>query len=454
MQSNRSRSYGCVTEFMQGDIAMRKVLIVADDLTGALDSAVQFATRDVKPAVTIAGGRGERIETDSPVRVIDTESRDVSADEAAARVADALDLVQCDTATLAYKKIDSTLRGKLGAEIATVSRRLHRPLILIAPAYIEAGRTTVEGCQYLKGVPLEKTELASIPKSPITTSRISDIIKNELPHSHSVSVSETEKGKAALKSHLDSLIAKGGNVFIFDATAKEHLATLAETALCYPDALMVGSAGFALALQNALHETETADAAPTQQVPGRKAVRRVLCLSGSVSAVSRGQCQALIEKAEPALYALDPVRMLKEPETLLEELTKRLQRPDRSVTLVTSALCEEDVQASRKVGESLGLTFPEVGERVATFMGALMAAVAPHFEAFIMTGGDTAVHACLKAGADSFYVLEELTEGIPLSVMASGPLTGGTLITKAGAFGNRDAFVQAVHHLLSPKEQN
>src|SRR5438128_7381703 len=84
--------------------------IVADDLTGACDAGTLFAGRapvpvTVWPAAPVA----------ADVAVVDTESRHLARDEAAARVSGAAE--RRPAASSWFKKIDPTRRGDLAAAI-------------------------------------------------------------------------------------------------------------------------------------------------------------------------------------------------------------------------------------------------------------------------------------------------------------------------------------------------
>ena len=56
--------------------AMIKLAVIADDLTGANDTALQFAKRNIKSSVEINFMQMEDIE-DKEVVVVDTDSRDL-----------------------------------------------------------------------------------------------------------------------------------------------------------------------------------------------------------------------------------------------------------------------------------------------------------------------------------------------------------------------------------------
>lgn len=49
-------------------------------------------------------------------------------------------------------------------------------MAVVAPAYPAAGRHTRDGRCYVHGVPLDQTEFASDPKTPVSRAEISEII--------------------------------------------------------------------------------------------------------------------------------------------------------------------------------------------------------------------------------------------------------------------------------------
>ena len=66
---------------------MVQLLILADDLTGCMDTGVQFAKVGIRTRVCLFSDNNEAVmgQSEAPVKVIDTESRHLSAVEAARR---------------------------------------------------------------------------------------------------------------------------------------------------------------------------------------------------------------------------------------------------------------------------------------------------------------------------------------------------------------------------------
>ncbi len=122
---------------------MPKCLIVADDLTGACDSAVAFARTGARTfvAVTELGQAG------SPdVLAISTESRDLDPAEARRRIGRIAASAHLSTAAVIFKKIDSTLRGNTFVEIAAALDAFGCDAAVVSPAYPALGRLVQAGC--------------------------------------------------------------------------------------------------------------------------------------------------------------------------------------------------------------------------------------------------------------------------------------------------------------------
>ncbi|WP_425098708.1 four-carbon acid sugar kinase family protein [Tropicibacter sp. S64] len=121
------------------------IVIIADDLTGALDAAAPFA--GIPGGVAVAT-KPEAV-TDCPagasVLSVSTRSRDIPPQEAAGRVHAVLSALPAGVAL--FKKVDSRLKGNLAAELAP----LPGPL-LVAPALPEFGRVVRGGAVHGFGV--------------------------------------------------------------------------------------------------------------------------------------------------------------------------------------------------------------------------------------------------------------------------------------------------------------
>ena len=102
---------------------MTTLLILADDLTGALDTGVQIAQLQVNTQVRLyADPDTLRSAEEAEVLVIDTESRHLPPERAAELVSGLVREAAAQGVPYLYKKTDSVLRGNVGAELMAAAQ--------------------------------------------------------------------------------------------------------------------------------------------------------------------------------------------------------------------------------------------------------------------------------------------------------------------------------------------
>ena len=429
-----------------------KIFVCADDLTGASDSAVQFTKNGLTSTVVLYSENllfpAESSHAHGSVVVCDCESRDIDVKEAYRRVYSAVEKARAKFPDLLlYKKTDSTLRGHIGAELEAAMKAGNCSFTIFSPSFIKNGRTAEHGIMYLKGVEIAKTELANIPKSPITKSAITEIIAQESDLKCAVLDSKIlNQGLSASLSTIEDMLNAGVKIVVCDAICQEHLHITAQCAKHFAkrNPLLAGSAGLAEYIG---FEKEHAN---TQASYNKKHISKILVLAGSISETTRRQVHALVQLDNCALFRSSASAVVSDPVAVALQDAKKIVAlaQDKSIVTVSAAYESADVKESADTASSLGISFFEAGERTAIYMATLAQAISSDFDAFVMTGGDTAVHACKALQASSFKIIREVESGIPLSEIADGEIQGKLLVTKAGAFGSDEAFVKAVEMLL------
>ena len=147
--------------------------IIADDLTGALDTGVQFSVRAVNSVVTLI----ERRHPDAVCLVVDTESRSIPPRMAEERVRRAARLLR---GRLIYKKIDSTMRGNVGVELAATIQELGVHKALVAPAFPANGRTTSGGRLLVGHGSLERIGLTGASRGTADGPSVPDMLLSQM----------------------------------------------------------------------------------------------------------------------------------------------------------------------------------------------------------------------------------------------------------------------------------
>lgn len=125
---------------------MTSLRLIADDLTGALDTAAEFVGLSGPVPVYWAGSIPAEL---PPSAALDSGTREASESEAIA-VVTAL-AARLGSAAIPYKKVDSLLRGHSLAEVAACFRLGAWKKCVLAPAFPYQGRVTRAGRQFAKG---------------------------------------------------------------------------------------------------------------------------------------------------------------------------------------------------------------------------------------------------------------------------------------------------------------
>ncbi len=147
----------------------KKLAVIADDFTGANDTGVQFSKKGLKTIVVTNTQNVENVLEKLDVLVIDTESRVADKKTAYEKVSETVKTLKSHGFEFIYKKLDSTLRGNIGIEIAAAMDAAGVNLALVAPALPSNGRTTIGGITWSIKFPWRG------PKQPRITSLLFNI---------------------------------------------------------------------------------------------------------------------------------------------------------------------------------------------------------------------------------------------------------------------------------------
>lgn len=129
------------------------VAIVADDLTGALDTATPFALAGRRVVVALRHeAAAEAIASGADVIAISTASRAIAVDLAAQRVRDVGMLLAAAHPAMVFKKIDSRLKGNVGVETYALAGEMGFRRAVIAPAIPDQQRPTIDSAVTGRGV--------------------------------------------------------------------------------------------------------------------------------------------------------------------------------------------------------------------------------------------------------------------------------------------------------------
>ncbi len=410
---------------------MLKVAVIADDLTGAADTGIQFR-RIVAPVYLVSHGHLARARLDPRAAALSvfTNTRAAAGPVAAAKVtATARNLTPLRPKRV-YKKIDSCMRGNVGAETDALLEALSLRASLIAPAFPEQGRTTVHDIHQVHGVPVAETEMSRDPVCPVNTSRLSELVaaSGRLPVGH-VGLDVVRAGGSHLAAEVERLIRRGKRHIVIDATEQGHLDAVVDLHLrACPDTLLVGSAGLARSLAARLSNGNAPEI--QHQAAGRG---HLLFVCGSSSQRLQGQVDRLLETGVFHRWTLDP--------DLLADTGRRRER-----TEIASAV-RHRLEASNAVLDirpPLKGTPRNAAEVVLAGLSEIVGQIVEGIPlgGLFLSGGDTATAILNLIGAEAVRLEEEVISGIVRGTLVGGTLPGRSVVTKAGAFGQPDALLQ------------
>jgi D-threonate/D-erythronate kinase len=360
--------------------------ILADDLTGACDAAAAFAPRVGPVGVCLVPPhRGGEAGT-AALTVLNTQSRLLPPWRSRLRVARAAR--RFAGRAVIFKKIDSVLRGPVGAELEAIARVFPRHPILVLPAVPEMGKTTRGGRLYERGRPAQETDYGGDPLSPLRTNDIREIIRSTGRAEYAIADVETQE-----------------DIFLAVGRALENR-----------QALLVGSVG--LADELARRVRPVAREAPERREPGR-----TLVLNGSLYPSARDQMLfAASAYGEEVLYLKADV-----------DSTDLLERC-RGKTVAFLQLDAGEPAAPREARRSYSALFSRAKLIIRSYDP----------DALGIVGGETAYRILRLLGATRLEVEGREQPGLPFGRICDGALGDRAFATKGGSVGSPDACARMV----------
>jgi D-threonate/D-erythronate kinase len=391
------------------DDARQGIAILADDLTSAGDGAAPFrqAGHEARILLTTTAGVPRHA---VGVRAVDLGSRVLDEEAAASRTWRAARLFA--GSELLFKTVDSTLRGHIAAEVRAAWAGSRRRAVVIAPAFPAEGRVTVQGVQYVRGVPLHESDYARDPVHPVRCSDLATMFP------------EAVLGQPDRAAKLPELI-RNGDLIVYSAAEDGDLDRLVAAVPRLDDVLWVGSPGLAAAL--ARRCARAAGSVASLPAPAR----RPLIVVGSTNPATRRQLAGLHTRGDVqgVTVSVDPAPAVETLRGLTAPILT-LQTPDERHT-------------------------PQTAQVLARSQAAVVQALTEDHtvDALVITGGETAATVLQPLGATGIDLLDEPEPGV-----VRGSLTGRlplSVLIKAGGFGD-DAMLlrlcRLIRHRLDPGE--
>jgi uncharacterized protein YgbK (DUF1537 family) len=405
--------------------------VIADDLTGQNGTGILLRRRGF-PTASLTG-----MEWPSgglhgyDCVLVNTDSRALPAREAYDRVARAAAMIKTNQGRPLAKRIDSTMRGNLGAELEAVLGAIGPGSVaVVTGAFPSSGRTTRGGNLYVGGVLLAETAVRHDPRCPVTESHVPTLLaaQTQFPVGY-LELEVVRAGAEAVAMALQQRARAGIRMICADAETDEDI-----------EAIGVGMALSGLYAIAADPGPLTAAYVSALMAHRR---RRVMVVAGSVTPNTVEQLALLERELGAHLVTVDAGALAQGGQVAESEIA-------RTVDLL-AAIPGETAVMGVKTSPLMSLPSQEAAELIASGFAEITARSLqsmPDIAGIYTSGGDITLAVCRRLGAAAINLVEEV---LPLAV--AGRLLGGMhpglhIVTKGGLVGGPDAAVRCVNQIL------
>lgn len=413
-------------------------VIIADDLTGANDTGAALAKNGLNVA-TLDIIDGLKNYSDFDALAFHTDSRGMKKE-------DAYNIVNKTTKEVIAaglrpnffsKRCDSTMRGNVGAEIDGILDALpHGTIAMMAPAWPDASKIIIGDFLLVNGTPVEKTDVRNDPTSPVTTSRVTGIVRKQSKYSVAIISLETIlEGVESIESNIKVLVENGAKIIVFDTSTSDDLKAIAKAVVKTKLPFITVDPGAftnAVAMEYVPHE-ET------------RAKQKTLFVIGTASGIIVDQIADLKASLSPYVVKIDPTKLIdikdrqKEIYRVKTQVCNNLN--ENQTFLVATMIEKEDKVDLDLLKDKFNLDIKEISTRISDGVSEIGFQILNHshdeFGGLYASGGDISKSLLKKIGSKGVAVKDEI---IPLAVygrIIGGIMDNKPLVTKGGLIGDK-----------------
>ena len=421
--------------------------IIADDLTGANDTALQFHLQGANTKILLDSDFTPNEKEQTEVWALSTESRNCSSEEAIEKVEKALrTFVNNFSFDNYYKKIDSTLRGHIAIETLKMLEILDYCAAIIIPAFPQEGRITVGGYHLLKGVPIGRTEIAMDPHSPILESHIPTLLKSQLDEKQrdivgTIDLKTVMNGAGPILIKINELIKEGKKLIVVDSTSITDIEQIAlAIRKCDKKLLPAGTAAGAQVLgkywlSGIEKERETVK---LEKLPK-------FIVSGTATQITAEQIKKL-EKSDDYdnvnFIALDTKDIINGVDDELVERIFTNLRSGVDVVVHTSDLIA-NFDGFSEDSFNAELTKNKLAVMITDFLAILTERVLEKINVVLITlGGETSYKCCRAIKSNELMLVDEVAPAISLC----SDINKRWIVTKSGNLGSTKTLIDILDY--------
>ena len=415
------------------------MLVVADDLTGAVDVAAAFHQSRPDSLCVVSAWTEDSENNWSSINdslnpdvfCINTDSRNSTEVEARQRVKRALAWSSHSNFRL-VKKVDSALRGNVRAEVDEFLNgdfSLAKPA-LFAPALPNQNRTTKDAIQKENGQPITSSQASLDPLSPATESDLRNLLPaNRLAVLIPLSQVRSQELPAIAKS-----FSALNTVFIPDVESNEDLEKLFHGALEVDEMSLIGSSGL---LSSKAHSEPSYDFDQAADL---------LIVSASLRSEVRDQIESFVS-ANPQTAKLDLELENIASSADFENLALDSFKNHKNVVMVVSPhnIVSADVSERKESAHAIVHALAQTAFNIVTRSERAMT--------LVLLGGDLSQEFCKVSSISTLTVIGSACQGGAICRVTNGLNTKDlTLILRSGGFGDSNSLLELSQINSSIKE--
>ena len=404
---------------------MVKMLIIADDFTGAMDTGVKLAASGISTKVTMDLSLALSPGDPTEVLAVCAPTRHLPPEEAYRVIRGVTERAKARNIPYIFKKTDSALRGNIGAELTAVLDGSGGDRLHFLPALPSMNRITRDGTHYIDGLTVSESVFGKDPFEPVTESYVPAMI-----------AAQSDTAVFPVKRNVTPDFSAGEKgIYVFDAESDQDLRTQVRMLKERGELrLMAGCAALASILPEEL-DFHSSKEAVAEEGPDLMNGLTVIC--GSVNRISLKQLDHA-EKTGSVRIHLLPEKLLASEETasglilFAAEETCRIRSTGQSVLIDTISPDAPEVSGDLSCASSLEWMRQTISDRLGALTKILMDQESSG--PIMIIGGDTLLSILNATGMKELIPVRELFPGV---VFFRVTYLGRQyeMISKSGGFG-------------------
>lgn len=425
---------------------MGKVIIIADDLTGANANCALMKGIGLRSASITRNIHDEDVE-DIDVLAFTTDSRAMSSDQSYKRVNNKASQYKDEDVILFSKRIDSTLRGNLGSELKGFQDGIGGRLAICVPSFPDSNRIVVNDFMYVLGKPLMNTDAGKDSKISAVSNLVTENFKKDYQGKiHHISIEEIEKGK----DHVAELIIanKDSDLIILDAITNDQIEMIAgaaiDTGLKF---ISVDPGPFTKEVTKILYNNSDIST-------------KAIAVIGSVTKVTMNQMAELEDNFENYRLQVDPEKLINidlaigEVNRSINIAQEKLNEYKLVIVTTTPATLEGRLNL-KEISENMKISIDDLSLMISRGLAKIASEIVKKdrsISGIFSSGGDVTIAVTEELGGKGIEIREEIEPLVAYGRVIGGEVDGLKIVSKGGMVGSEKVMIKCVDRLLNKGE--